>query len=534
MHRQTIKKRARTSGRSWFRYRFVIITFLLLIAVGGTSGSSSAQTYSNPVVAGDFPDPSVIRVGDDYYASATSGNWSPFYPIAHSRDLINWKILGSVFAKMPAWAKGDFWAPELAYDSGKFYVFYTARRNDGKGKKGTLCVAVAEAEKATGPYTDHGPLVCQEMGSLDAFFIRDEGGKPFLVWKEDGNDRQQPTWLYSQQLDTSLTKLIGKPHKLFRNEGAGWENHVIEGADIVRRGDWFYMFYSGNACCGRTCNYALGVARSKSLLGKWEKNPGNPILAANEYWQCPGHGTIVTTPRGDDFLLYHAYRRNSEAFSIGREALLDRVEWPKEGWATINEGKGPSVAANAIFTTGRQVRIKEFVDEFEDSDLHPSYQMPNGPVEFLVLNEGTLSFAGSGDSEAVIGIRPLSVNYEAFVTIKNVDVNSDERSGLSAYSWRDNAVGISVSRGRVASWRRERGRDKEMAISELKGAGTVKLRMAVKDAERFQFAYSVDGKVWMHLGKPVTGSQIDGARVALMHSGRGRSARFDSFRVRLY
>ena len=192
------------------------------------------------------------------------------------------------FRNKPAWAKGDFWAPEIAEDKGKFYVFYTARRDEGKGKKGTLCVAVAVADKPDGNYIDKGALVCQEMGSIDAFFIRDENDKPFLVWKEDGNDRQQPTWMYAQQLDETLTKLIGKPKKLFRNEGSGWENHVVEGADIVRKNGYFYMFYSGNACCGRGCNYAMGVARSKTLLGKWEKNPANPILAANDVWQCPG------------------------------------------------------------------------------------------------------------------------------------------------------------------------------------------------------------------------------------------------------
>ena len=199
-----------------------------------------------------------------------------------------------------------FWAPEIAEDKGRFYIFYTARRDDGRGKKGTLCVAVAVADKPDGVYADKGALVCQEMGSLDGFFIRDENDKPFLVWKEDGNDRQQPTWMYAQQLDESLTKLVSKPKKLFRNEGSGWENHVVEGADIVRKNGYFYMFYSGNACCGRSCNYALGVARSKTLLGKWEKNPANPILAANDVWQCPGHGTIVKTPDGSDFLLYHA------------------------------------------------------------------------------------------------------------------------------------------------------------------------------------------------------------------------------------
>ena len=156
---------------------FAFSSFLFALLI-----NAAAQTYKNPVIAGDFPDPSVIRVGEDYYAAATTGGWAPHFPILHSRDLVNWKVVGAVFDKKPAWVKSDFWAPELITDKGKFFVYYTARRDDGKDKKGTLCVAVATAPNPKGPYTDHGALVCQEMGSIDAFFVGDENNKPFLVW----------------------------------------------------------------------------------------------------------------------------------------------------------------------------------------------------------------------------------------------------------------------------------------------------------------------------------------------------------------
>ncbi|MEO7673840.1 MAG: family 43 glycosylhydrolase [Pyrinomonadaceae bacterium] len=499
---------------------------LILLAL-----TSSAQTYTNPVIAGDFPDPSVIRVGDDYYATATTGGWSPFFSIAHSRDLVNWKIIGSVFSKKPAWAKGDFWAPEITEDKGRFYVFYTARREEGKGKKGTLCVAVAAADKPDGPYTDKGPLICQEMGSIDAFFVRDENDKPSLIWKEDGNDRQQPTWMYAQGLDEGLTKLLGKPKKLFRNEGGGWENHVIEGADIVRRDGWFYLFYSGNACCGRSCNYALGVARSKTLLGKWEKNPANPILAANEQWQCPGHGTIVKTPDGTDYLLYHAYRKSSEAFNIGREGLLDKVEWMKDGWPGINSGRGASTTANLPFTWAKQDKNLSFTDEFDTSILSQNYQLPMSPVEDIELKNGTLSFSANDASEAVIATRTVSGDYTATTLIKNASPAADEIVGLSAYSWRGNAVGIGFGSGKVSAWRRENRKQEVAAAADLSPAASIYLRMTAKDGEFYQFAYSLDGKVWINLGKPVAGGHAEGARVALTHTGKGRSARFDWLKI---
>ena len=485
------------------------------------------------MIPGDFPDPSIIRDGNDYYATATSGGWSPFFPIAHSRDLTNWKIVGSVFKQMPAWAKGDFWAPELTKDNGKFYVFYTARRDDGKGKKGTLCVAVASAEQATGPYTDRGPLVCQEMGSLDPFFIRDEDGKPYLIWKEDGNDRQQPTWLYAQQMDAGLTKLVGSPKKLFRNEGSGWENHVIEGADVIRQDGWYYLFYSGNACCGRTCNYALGVARSKTLLGKWEKNPANPILPANELWQCPGHGTIVRTPDGSDYLMYHAYRKGSEAFNIGREALLDRVSWTSDGWATINDGRCPSGRSAVSFGSTPQIKDRNFIDDFHSVFLDPGYETPRAPLDWVDLRDGSLAFANADNGEAVLAARSLSGNYVASVTLKNLDRSMDETVGLSGFGWRENAVGISVGAGRVSAWRRENGKSTVAAEADVETTKVIHLRMSVTEGEIYQFAYSLDEKVWIYLGKPITGNHVEGARIALLHAGKGRNARFDDFKMRV-
>jgi beta-xylosidase len=497
-----------------------------------------AQTYVNPVIPGDFPDPSVIRVGEDYYATATTGGWAPHFPILHSKDLINWKIVGAVFNEKPAWAKGDFWAPEITADKGRYLVYYTARRDEGAGKKGTLCMAVAVADKPDGVYTDKGALVCQEMGSIDGFFVRDENGKPFLVWKEDGNDRGQPTWLYAQELDESGTKLLGKPKKLFRNTEA-WEKHVVEGSYIMRRDGYFYMFYSGNACCGRGCDYALGVARSKTLLGKWEKNPANPILPANETWQCPGHGSIVDTPDGRNFLLYHAYRRRSDAFNIGREALLDEVKF-KNGWATINDGRGASNSAALPFAGSKQ-SVFNLNDEFNESILSPKWTFPLSNSQKTQLQDGFLTIAptakqlmGEKMPEVVLAERTVSGTYTATARIDYAKMASDEFAGISTYSWRGSALGISIGNGKVFSWRREDGKQQEVANVELpKNAGAVSLQIKAKDGEIFSFAFSTDEKNWRAVGDKVVGSHVEGARIALVYNSKttGSGARFDWLRV---
>ena len=101
--------------------------------------------YVNPVIAGDHPDPSVIRVGDEYWATATSSQWGPPFPLLRSRDLVRWEVTGSVLPGPPDWSNGSYWAPEIASHDGRYFVYYTARKRNGP-----LCVAVATASEPGG------------------------------------------------------------------------------------------------------------------------------------------------------------------------------------------------------------------------------------------------------------------------------------------------------------------------------------------------------------------------------------------------
>ena len=227
-------------------------------------------------------------MGEDYWAATTSSEWAPLFPLLHSKDMLHWEQVGVIFEQQPSWSEGSYWAPELAVDQGRYYVFYTARK-----KGGPLCVAVATAAQPQGPYTDQGPLVCEALGSIDGAIIRDENDKLFLVWKLDGNSRDQPTPIWAQPLDVSgsAPRLVGEKTQLLLND-VPWEGNVVEGPHLVKRDGWFYMFYAGAGCCGINCNYGIGVARSKKLLEGWEKDPLNPIMRNNESFRCPGHGSV--------------------------------------------------------------------------------------------------------------------------------------------------------------------------------------------------------------------------------------------------
>ena len=484
-----------------------------------------ASTYSNPVLPGDYPDPSVIRAGDEYWATATSSQWAPIFPILRSKNLVNWEQAGAIFEDRPEWSEGSYWAPEIAQHRGKIFVYYTARK-----KNGPLCVAVATAAKPAGPYTDHGPMVCQEAGSIDAVPVSDENGVRWLVWKEDGNSRRQPTPLWAQRLSDDGTKLLGERHELLRNE-ARWEGQLVEGPFILRRNGWFYMFYSGAGCCGRNCNYALGVARSRKLLGPWQKYESNPILALNESWKCPGHGSIVETRDGRTFLLYHAYDPR-ESIYVGRQGLLDEVTWGADGWPSINGGKGPSARAAVPFEAA-PTGGAAFADEFSEPRLRPGWQWPPARKPQVRIAGGWLQVAGGPRPGSVIARSPVDADY---VVTTAVEVSRAAAPGLAAWGNDDNFVSLNLRGGELLLWGRNKGAEHTVAAVEIPDTRRLFLRMSVRNGHEFRFAYSADGKHWKDIASSVEGAHLPpwdlATRIALTNSGEhGTVARFDFLRV---
>ena len=509
----------------------------------------AATVFTNPVMAGDFPDPSVIRVGSDYWATATTSEWAPEFPLLHSRDLVNWRVVGAIFQRRPAWSVGSYWAPELAQYRGQIYAYYVARK-----KNGPLCVAVATAPKPQGPYTDHGPLICQEVGSIDGFPVNDEQGRRYLLWKEDSNSVAKPTVIWAQPLSRDGLRLEGERRELIRNDQA-WEKHpkhsfgdLVEGPALVRRNGYFYMFYSGNFCCDRECAYALGVARSRNLLGPWEKYEKNPILQGNEKWKCPGHGTVVEDPRGRHFLLYHAYHPEDFVY-VGRQAMLDEVKWGPDGWPTINEGRGPSAEARSPLARRELNAEYSFFDDFTAARLRPEWQWPqdNEPViTVATARQGWLTLSPNpAHFESPVGAvlaRPTTNgDYEATTLVETRALTGGASAGLAAYGDADNAIGLSVGGGRLRLWRRQRVNDKnesrEVESTDAPaGAASLHLRMRARDGRYYRFAVSRDGREWRDVGEEVDGDYLPrwdrGVRVALVAGGaRDAAGRFAFLRV---
>jgi beta-xylosidase len=466
------------------------------------------------VMRGDHPDPSVVLVGDTYWASATTSNWLPAFPILSSKDLVNWESKGFVFTEKPDWADYYFWAPEISYDNGKVYIYYSAHK-----KNGNLCLGVASADKPEGPYKDHGPLICQEAGSIDGFPMRDENGKLYIIWKEDGNSVRKPTPIWAQQINEERTALIGEKVELFRNV-AGWEGNLVEGVSMLKIGEYIYAFYAAAGCCGTGCTYQTGVARAKNLLGPWEKYDKNPILTNEQEWKCPGHGTPVVK-NGRYYFLYHAYDKESNIYT-GRQGILKEFTTTEDGWIKF------------VPSEDNDIPVTSFVDKFKGRTLHNNWQWSvfNSPVLSqkggrMTLRSGTLP-AGS-----FIGTKTISGNYTA--TVKINTRSGTAAAGIGSIGDDENAIMLLSDANALTIIQVKSGKATETHRYAVTKTKNKYLQMQVTGGRNIRFLYSDSGKEF----KPLNEQTIDGAylppwdralRVGLISRGApSNRAVFDEF-----
>lgn len=486
--------------------------FLLLLL----SLSMRAQQL---VLPGDYPDPSVVKIGDTYWASATTSNWAPAFPILRSKDLINWKTAGHVFMKLPGWADYYFWAPEISYDNGKVYVYYSAHK-----KGGNLCLGVASADKPEGPYTDHGPLMCQEAGSIDGFPIRDENGRLYLVWKEDGNSVGKPTPIWIMEMNEERTKLIGEKKELFRND-APWEGNLVEGVSIVREGEYYYAFYAGAACCGAACTYGVGVARSKKLTGPWEKYRNNPILANSNDWICSGHGTPVEKD-GKHYFLYHGYHRKDNIFT-GRQGLLIEYRFTPDGWIEfVKEAIPPSRRAP-----------KQTRDKFNSKTLSGQWQWSVFQQPEYSLRGGKLHLqARPGVPGAFLGYKTITTNY--FSTAEIQVTASSASGGIGLIGDDNNNISALYENGVIRIMQVKEGKEAELGRYTVKPRKYLVLRVLVENGKDISFFYTTTGGAPF---RPLNEKPIDGGylppwdravRVGLLSKGdAGTKTVFTTFHL---
>ena len=343
-----------------------MLAAILMLALAGCAHSDRMRaTYSNPVLNDNFPDPAVLRSADGvYYVYATQGEADGRtlnIQAARSTDLVKWKRVGDVLPEKPSWARStqDFWAPDVSYRDGRYYLYYSAKPDAALADSTRgLCLGVAIADRPEGPFLDRGePLQCGEgFVNIDPFAYDDPAtGKRLLYW----GSGFRPIKVQELAPDRVSFAPGSRPIDLISvipdDDPANYQR-LVEGAWVVRRGGFYYLFYSGDNCCGPNAHYALMVARSRSATGPFETfaqatgAANSVILEQGGNWLAPGHNSVIRDAAGDFWLLYHAVDRRqsrskpADEINTRRVMLLDRLVWEK-GWPRVRSGvpsAGPS------------------------------------------------------------------------------------------------------------------------------------------------------------------------------------------------
>jgi beta-xylosidase len=467
----------------------------------------AAPTFANPVIAGDHPDPTVVRAGGAYYASATTSAWAPAFPVFRSADLVHWEQVGAVLDAPPPWVTGRMWAPELVHEPGRFLAYWGAARAGGGP-----CLAVSTAARAAGPWRYRGRVACPPGGAIDPAPFRDADGTRWLLYRARGAIRVR-------RLTRDGLRATGPSHVLLTADAASWEQGVVEGPSLVRTGDRYLLFYAGGHCCRVPCTYAEGVAAAPSLLSPYVKDPGNPVLHGGGAWTCPGHGTVTHAPDGSLVLLHHATAA-TDIFNIRRQVLLDPVVLGADGWPVVGEA-GVPVSAPAPAWPG-------FSDRFGGGALRPGWEWLFDAPPSALVDDGALTLRCDGPLRFVARQVPAD---RAIALARFALPSGDAAVGL-AYNLGRGVRGVEIRHGRVRSFAASPAGTRTGPPVRLRTGGTVTL--AVGLAPGGHVATYVGGRGGALLVVP-PGPAASGAqptRVALTCRGHG-AARVESVKVRL-
>ena len=402
-----------------------------------SKGGFNVRNFNNPILPGFYPDPSICRVGEDYYLVTSSFSYFPGVPIFHSKDLVNWFQIGHVLdraTQLPLdgleQSEGIF-APTIRYNKGIFYMITT---NVGAG--GNFIVTSTNPE---GPWSE--PYYLDALG-IDPSLYFDEDGKTYYtgtrVAEVQEYDGDTEIWL--QELDINSMKLVGQISILWKGalKNAIWP----EGPHIYKVEGYYYLMISE----GGTGQYhSVTIARSKDIKGKYEGNPSNPILTHRHLGKDypisnVGHCDLVETQNGEWWAVglasrpYGGYYRN-----LGRETFLFPVKW-EDGWPIMSPGEGrlkfeypiPKLHEN-------KCSMSSSIDNFNNDKLGYEWNFLRTPREkFIDLSSrpGYLGLKLKPEkitelaSPSFVGRRQQHINFTAITLMDFTPSNENEVAGI--------------------------------------------------------------------------------------------------------
>jgi len=329
----------------------------------------------NPILKGFCPDPSIIRVGQDYYIATSTFEWWPGVRLFHSRDLQHWEQIPSPLRRESQLnmvgdpMSGGVWAPCLSYDGKRFFLIYT----DVKTKKGRYYNThnyLVYTDDIYGDWSD--PVFLNSIG-FDPSLFHDTDGKKYLINMVNGFKG-----VLVQELDESF-HLTGERRKVYAGSGLGF----TEGPHMYHIGDWYYLIVAEG---GTGYNHCVTMARSRSLWGPFETAPDNPVLTSDREnmgsLQKCGHADIVETQSGEWYMVHLCSRplKGEKWCTLGRETAIQKMTWDRDGWLRLKAGgriaRDAAEAPQGIAETALPNDEEGFFDDFDLPELNVRYSSP--------------------------------------------------------------------------------------------------------------------------------------------------------------
>ncbi|MBQ7423026.1 MAG: glycoside hydrolase family 43 protein [Prevotella sp.] len=485
-----------------------LLTIVIFLSFSLVAFAQGTQSFRNPIIPGFHPDPSVCRVGDDFYLVNSSFQYFPGVPIFHSKDLVNWEQIGNVLDRESQLPLKDasswlgIYAPTIRYHEGTYYMITT---NVGNG--GNFMVT---AKDPKGPWSE--PIWLKQQGIDPSLYF--ENGKCYMA-----SNPGDCIWLC--EIDPQTGEQLTESRPLWQGDGGRYP----EGPHIYKKDGWYYLLISEG---GTELAHHLTIARSRDIYGPYESNPANPILTnccrlgQSKQIQGTGHGDFVQAPDGSWWVVFLAYRNYGGSYHhLGRETYLAPMEWKEGEWPVVN-GNG-TIDTIVVCQTLPQVAVtkKPIRTTFKNKQLGPEWvYLQNPRLADYEFKGGKLRLHGSENDltsnkpTTFVGHRQEANDFrmETEVTIGKGKDGECLNAGLAIYQINDGHYDFYVSSG-------DDGYLSVMLDYEVKGlhhcidsgshpaigmhrkdVKSVFLRVSGK-GQQYVFEYSLDGNSYMEIGR---------------------------------
>lgn len=468
---------------------------LLLTALILSTLASAAQTYRNPVIAGFHPDPSVCRVGNDFYLVNSSFQYFPGVPVFHSRDLVNWQQIGNVLdrnSQLPLKGASSWlgiYAPTIRYHEGTYYMITT---NVGGG--GNFMVTATDPR---GPWSE--PIWLKQQGIDPSLYF--ENGRCYMVSNPDNT-------IMLCEINPLTGEQLSDSRPLWQGTGGRYP----EGPHIYKKDGYYYLLISEG---GTELAHSLTIARSRNIEGPYEANPANPLLTNCSMQgqtlqiQGTGHGDFVQAADGSWWMVFLAYRNYGGSYHhLGRETCLVPVVWEPGEWPVVNGGRPADTLVQAVMLPQAAVPVQAARTTFESGRLGPEWVYIQNPVAAnYQFAGGKLRLYGAAgltenNSPTFLGRRQQSARMTVETEVElhaDGTAAADARAGLSVYQIHDGHFDLVVSSGEVAVYCILKSLRTRLTAARLPvGSHRVKLRIT-SDGSMYRFAYAAGDQPFVEL-----------------------------------